>query len=153
MFRRQRADGVIEGWHGDGNSARTWLLYALWKTQGLTARPWRADLRFGAVRHRVLPGRGHRDELLIHLAADEPWDGRLVFDVPRHRVYLKLPIDYPRLNQFPEWFTVEAGKRYTVRNLPGDSDGEYTGRQLREGVPVALKPGSAVRLVVGEAGD
>ena len=142
MFRRQRPDGVIEGWHGDGNSARTWLLYALWKTQGLTARPWRADLRFGAVRFG--------DELLIHLAADEPWDGRLIFDVPRHRAYLKLPIDYPRLNQFPEWFTAEAGKQYTVRNLPGDSHRELTGRQLRAGVPVTLKPGSAVRLVVEE---
>ncbi|NQU22973.1 MAG: hypothetical protein HQ567_16980 [Candidatus Nealsonbacteria bacterium] len=145
MFRRQRPDGVIEGWHGDGNSARTWLLYALWKTQGLTARPWRADLRFGAVR------RG--DELLIHLAADKPWEGRLVFDVPRHQVYLKLPIDYPRLNQFPEWFTARAGKRYTVRNLPADSHSIFTGRQLRDGLPVTLKPGAAVRLVVGETGS
>jgi hypothetical protein len=145
MYRRQKPDGVIEGWHGDGNSARTWLLYALWKTQGLTIRPWRADLRFGAVR------RG--DELLIHLVADKPWDGRLVFDIPRHQVYLKLPIDYPRLNQFPEWFTAEAGKQYTVRNLPGDSHSVLTGRQLRDGVPVTLKPGSVVRLVVRETGN
>ncbi|NQT37510.1 MAG: hypothetical protein HQ581_08480, partial [Planctomycetes bacterium] len=140
MFRRQKPDGVIEGWHGDGNSARTWLLYALWKTQGLTVRPWRADLRFGAVR------RG--DELLIHVAADEPWDGRLIFDVPRHRDYLKLPIDYPRLNQFPEWFTVAAAKRYAVQDASEESPRMFTGRQLREGLPVSVKRESVVRLVV-----
>ena len=145
MFGRQKPDGVIEGWHGDGNSARTWLLYALWKTQGLTARPWRADLRFGATRRD--------DELLIHLVADKPWDGRVVFDVPRHQVCLKLPIDYPRLNQFPEWFTAQEGKQYTVRNLADDSHREFTGRQLRDGVPVTLEPGSVVRLAVMATGN
>ncbi len=36
IFSKQRDDGIIEGWHGDGNSARTALMYALWKTQGIT---------------------------------------------------------------------------------------------------------------------
>ncbi len=46
---RQREDGVIEGWHGDGNSARTAMMYALWKTQGASVRPWREDVRLGAA--------------------------------------------------------------------------------------------------------
>ena len=50
MWAKQKPDGVIEGWHGDGNFARTSLMYALWKTQGCRLEPWRADLRFGAVR-------------------------------------------------------------------------------------------------------
>ena len=41
MWAQQQPDGVIEGWHGDGNSARTSLMYALWKTKGLTIEPWR----------------------------------------------------------------------------------------------------------------
>ncbi|MBE0655484.1 MAG: hypothetical protein IH594_16905, partial [Bacteroidales bacterium] len=28
--------GVIEGWHGDGNFARTTTMFCLWKTQGIT---------------------------------------------------------------------------------------------------------------------
>ena len=34
MWAMQRPDGVIEGWHGDGNFARTTIMYCLWKTQG-----------------------------------------------------------------------------------------------------------------------
>ena len=30
----QQDDGTIERWYGDGNWARTLLLYAMWKTQG-----------------------------------------------------------------------------------------------------------------------
>ncbi len=102
MWAKQKPDGVIEGWHGDGNFARTSLMYALWKTQGCRVEPWRADVRVGAVRDG--------NDLLVHVSADQPWRGRLVFDAPRHRTIMKLPLDYPRINQFPEWFTVGPGE-------------------------------------------
>ena len=143
MFRRQRSDGVIEGWHGDGNSARTWLLYALWKTQGLTIEPWRADARFGAVERH---GR-----LCVSLTADKPWSGRLIFDKPRHKVNLHLPIDYPRLNQFPEWFTIQAARRYTVHNVSAGSENTFTGGQLQAGMPIKLAAGKELRLAVTPA--
>ena len=98
MWAIQKPDGIIEGWHGDGNFARTSLMYALWKTQGVTVQPWRADVRFGAVREG--------GTLYLSLTADQPWEGRLVFDRPRHKLLMHLPLDYPRINQFPEWFTV-----------------------------------------------
>jgi hypothetical protein len=98
MWAKQRPDGVIEGWHGDGNFARTSLMFALMKTQGCRLDPWRADLRLGAVRD----GAGIR----LSVSADQPWTGRLLFDRPRHREIMKLPVDYPRINQFPEWFTL-----------------------------------------------
>ena len=44
MWAKQQPDGVIEGWHGDGNFARTSLMYALWKSQGACVRPWRNDV-------------------------------------------------------------------------------------------------------------
>jgi len=97
MWSVQQPDGVVEGWHGDGNSARTAIMYALWKTQGLTVQPWRTDVRLGAVQHG--------DGLCVSLIAGEPWSGKLVFDKPRHKLQMHLPIDYPRINQFPEWFT------------------------------------------------
>ncbi len=98
MWGKQRPDGVIEGWHGDGNFARTSLMYALLKTQGCRLEPWRADLRVGATREG--------DRIRLHLSAAEPWSGRLIFDRPRHRTIMNLPVDYPRINQFPEWFTL-----------------------------------------------
>ncbi len=140
MWSLQQPDGVIEGWHGDGNYARTSLMYALWKTQGLTVHPWRADLSFGAVRDG--------DTLYISFFADEPWQGELLFDKPRHRENLHLPIDYPRLNQFPEWFTTEKGADYTIRNLTSGTEAQQSGEELRAGMPVQLPAGVELRLVV-----
>ena len=140
MFRRQKPDGVIEGWHGDGNSARTWLMYALWKTQGLTVSPWRKDVRFGATMHD--------GELCISLLADKPWTGRLRFDVRRHHVQMRLPIDYPRLNQFPEWFTVDSAQQYTLDGLAGGGK-RVSGKQLHDGLPVRLEAKKELRLNVG----
>ena len=140
MWGKQRPDGVIEGWHGDGNSARTAIMYALWKTQGLTVRPWRADVRVGAV---ALDG-----ALCVSLVAAEPWEGKLLFDVPRHKTQLHLPLDYPRINQFPEWFTVEAGRKHTVRTLAAGPEAAFTGKQMSEGIPMKLEAGKEVRLLV-----
>jgi hypothetical protein len=106
LLAKQQPTGIIEGWHGDGNSARTTLMWILWKTQGVTAAPWRQDVELGAVPE----GKGIR----IYLASEYPWRGKLRFDRPRHKDYFHMPFDYARLNQFPEWFTVEAGKQYRV---------------------------------------
>lgn len=140
MWSKQKPDGVIEGWHGDGNSARTSLMYALWKTQGVTIRPWRADVRFGAVEN------GGR--LLLTFAADAPWQGVVIFDRPRHREFMKLPLDYPRINQFPEWFTAEAGVIYAVREAGAAAPAIHPGRALREGLPLKLVPGVETRWIV-----
>ena len=40
--------------------------------------------------------------------------GKIRFDIPRHSEYFKMPDDYLRLNQFPEWFTVAEEAQYTV---------------------------------------
>ena len=74
MLAMQRQDGIIGGWHGDGNFARTAIMYALWKQQGVTVQPWREDLRLGAVLED--------GTLRLQLAVDRPWAGRLVFDRP-----------------------------------------------------------------------
>jgi len=70
IYSKQRDDGIIEGWHGDGNSARTAMMYALWKTQGVSAAPWRDDLRLGAVR-------GADGGLILSLSGEWPWEGTL----------------------------------------------------------------------------
>ncbi len=139
MWSVQQPDGVVEGWHGDGNSARTAIMYAFWKTQGLHVRPWRADVRVGAVQQD--------GDLFVSLIADEPWSGKLLFDKPRHKVQMGLPIDYPRINQFPEWFVARAERRYTVRE-PGGQASPRPGTELQSGIPIELEPGEELRLVV-----
>src|SRR5690349_978417 len=34
LWAKQQPDGIIEGWHADGNFARTTIMYCLWKSQG-----------------------------------------------------------------------------------------------------------------------
>ena len=98
------------------------------------------------------PQAGPGQEILLYLvfpgSAAEPWEGKLLFDVPRHKTQLHLPLDYPRINQFPEWFTVEAGRKHTVRNLAAGSETACTGKQMSEGIPVKLEAGKEARLLV-----
>lgn len=144
IFGKQRPDGIIEGWHGDGNSARTAMLYALWKTQGAAAAPWRDDLRLGAVR-------GADGSLRLALSADWPWSGTIRFDRPRHGAIMHMPLDYPRINQFPEWFTVGPLAKYEVRN--GDAPPQVVEGAALYNFPLALRPDSPVRLTVRKLDD
>lgn len=140
LWSRQQPDGFIEKWHGDGNFARTSIMYCLWKSQGASLQPWRADVRVGAVRAG--------DTLKLVIAADQPWSGTLHFDYPRHREALHLPADWPRINQFPEWFTVQAGASYKLHGLPGHVPAKWTAEQLRAGVPVEINTGETLRLIL-----
>ncbi|MBK8977773.1 MAG: hypothetical protein IPM29_17840 [Planctomycetes bacterium] len=143
MFAIQRPDGIVEGWHGDGNFARTALMWAAAKQQGASLQPWRADLVLGAARD------GPALDLLLE--SDWDWSGALRFDAPRHRTVMHLPLDYPRINQFPEWFTIDAGRRYTVTST-GTAPRELSGTELLAGLPVALRAHRALRLRVVPAG-
>ena len=142
MWGKQQPDGIIEGWHGDGNFARTTLMYCLWKTQGLQISNWREDVIYGAQKSG--------DTLQVALQANENWEGQLFFDPPRHREVLGLPLDYPRINQFPEWFVAEAGKTYEVRNIREQTSKIYTGKELQEGIILAIIPDEPVWLTVNE---
>jgi hypothetical protein len=140
MWNIQKPDGTIEGWHGDGNFARTTIMYCLWKTKGLTIQPWRDDVAFGAVQDG--------DTLRISLRSDSDWEGKLIFDTPRHQTIMKMPLDWPRINQFPEWFTVKAGQRYMVHDLATNSKRAYTAEQLHAGIPITLERRTELRLRV-----
>jgi hypothetical protein len=131
LLAKQRPDGVVEGWHGDGNFARTALMYALYQTQGLRVGNWRPDVKFGAVRDG--------STLYVFIGADSPWEGKIFFDRPRHKTNLRLNLNYPRLNEFPEWFTVEDEALYEVTYPPASAPTEYSGKALAEGIPIRLK--------------
>ncbi|GMU92061.1 MAG: hypothetical protein AMXMBFR4_11190 [Candidatus Hydrogenedentota bacterium] len=138
FLARQRDDGIIEDWYGDGNYVRTALMYALMKQQGCWVEPWRADLRLGAARTD--------DGVLLSIESDEEWKGRIRFDIPRHREFFQLPVNYPRLNEWPEWFVVEQDRLYKVTR--GDQSVTRTGAELVQGLEIVLSPGSALSIVV-----
>ena len=138
MWKKQKPDGVIEGWHGDGNFARTTIMYCLWKTQGVSVHPWREDLVFGAVEDD--------GSLYLSITAEKDWKGKVHFDSPRHKTTMKLPIDWPRINQFPEWFTVAPGKHYVLHISSNGKQQAYSGKQLYEGIGQSLKAGIPVKI-------
>ena len=128
------SSGVIEGWHGDGNFARTTIMYCLWKSQGVIAYPWRSDLQIGAVREN--------DDLVVSITVEEDWEGVLKFDSPRHQTIMNMPLDWPRINQFPEWFTPEQNQNYEWINFTKETKQSFSNQQLRNGIPISLEKGT-----------
>ncbi len=144
MWNKQKPSGIIEGWHGDGNFARTTIMYCLWKTQGTSLDPWRRDLSIGAVREDSL--------LYLSISSENDWEGRVKFDVKRHWEYMHMPVDWPRINQFPEYFTVDNDKSYVIRGENDPKVQVVSGKELREGFPVRIKKGTCLKLIVSLAG-
>lgn len=135
-----RNTGIIEGWHGDGNFARTSIMYSLWKSQGVTASPWKEELYLGAS--------PLENGILISMVSDEDWEGKIKFDHPRHQSVFNLPLDYPRINQLPEWFTVDKDQNYRVTFSKEESSQTYKGKELIDGIEIKLEKGHQVSFVV-----
>jgi hypothetical protein len=125
--QKWKDSGIIEGWHGDGNFARTTLMYCLWKTQGLTIEPWREDVIFGATVEDGI--------MYVSVTAGADWEGTLLFGTDRHHSVLHMPLDYPRINQFPEWFTAKEKQRYVME---GSQKMSISGEELLEGIDLKL---------------
>lgn len=135
LLSKQRDTGVVAGWHGDGNFARTALMFALWKSQGAWLEPWRSDLRIGVT----------TDEdgtIYMHIKADWPWKGVVRLDKPRHSEWFHMPFDYPRLNQFPEWFTMALDEKANVNGTVVEA------QQLRDGYAIEVTMEHPVRLTI-----
>ncbi len=123
LLKRQLADGHFENWYGEGNFNRTIYLYALWKSQGVRPAHWKPGLEVGAVRE------GER--LLVSVNRDAV----LRFDFERHRRVLNLERNYVRLNEFPEWYTVDENRVYRLTS--GVTTMERLGSELIAGVALA----------------
>lgn len=129
FFAYQQETGIVEGWYGDGNFARTALMAALYASQGAYCRPWIVGLECGAV--------PTKDGLRVRLACERDWQGKLMFDSPRHRQAIRLESDYPRLNKWPEWFTVEPEGTYRLR-ISGQPARQVRGDELAAGIAIAV---------------
>jgi hypothetical protein len=121
------------------NAIRTVTLYARSKTQGIHVPKWRDDLKLGAARD----GAG----VVVYLSAKQPWEGRLIFDVPRHNHWFNFARDWPRINYLPEYFTVNLREKYTVE-MDSGTERIMTGKSLQLGLPVALEAGLELTISV-----
>jgi hypothetical protein len=137
MQRMQKPDGHIENWYGEGNYNRTCLLYLLMKSQGVRPEHWIPGVRVGAVRD------GNR----LLLSLDMPRARRIQFDYARHKRVLNFDRNYVRLNEFPEWYTVDENTLYRVHGKTGTQI--LLGSELIQGV--LLNPGDWVIEPVGKA--
>jgi hypothetical protein len=138
MWGKQQEDGIIEGWHGDGNFARTTIMYNLWKSKGLFVHPWRSDVRLGTAQKG--------DSLFVSLQADQAWSGKLYLDKKRHQSNMSLPIDWPRINQFPEWTAIGPEEHYFLYDVSNVIGQEVVGEGLIGGI--AVESNTSKRLLI-----
>ncbi len=126
----------------EANTVRTVLIHTMLHTRNTIARPWQQGLQLGAA--------PYGDGICLFLTSDEPYEGRVQFDIPRHRLYMGLKQDWPRMNAVPEWFTVEPDEthHYRVKNTDTGKAELVTGKSLSEGYPVRLEAGQPLRLIV-----
>ncbi len=140
MWAKQQESGIIEGWHGDGNFARTTIMYCFWKAQGTYVNPWREDVETGAVQED--------GTLYVTISARADWKGKLMFDRERHKEFMHLPFDWPRINQFPEYFTVEPEKNYSLKAGNSRKEKIIAGSDLLKGYNVEVRKGEPLKLIV-----
>ena len=95
----------------------------------VTAVPWNEDLIFGSE---------EKDGVLyISLKSKRDWEGTLFLGTERHKDIFNLPIDYPRINQFPEWFTINNGDNYSLEI--NDKASNIEGDIIKEGIKLIAK--------------
>jgi hypothetical protein len=132
LYGFQQPDGAVVERDLDGNFIRSALNNAFRLTGGARVAPWSPDVWLGGVRDGGC--------LVLWVASDAPWQGSLVLDRPRHRDFLRMPYDYPRLNKWPEWFAAEAGMAYRVEDSQAGVQ-SVDGGALIQGFPLTLTPG------------
>jgi hypothetical protein len=126
----------------EANTVRTVLIHTMLHTRNTIARPWQQGLQLGAAPC----GAG----ICIAMKSEEPYKGRLQFDIPRHRLYMGFRQDWPRMNAVPEWFTVEPDEShmYDVTDVDTATVQHVSGKSLSVGLPIDLESGKPLRLIV-----
>ena len=137
-----KADRLWDTHKLEANTVRTVLIHTMLHTRNTIIRPWRQTLQLGAA--------PCGDGICIFIKSDEAYEGRLQFDVPRHRLYMGFQQDWPRMNAVPEWFTVEPDEahQYRVQNVDAGTTQLVSGKSLSEGLAVQVEADKPLRLIV-----
>lgn len=137
MQAMQKPDGHIEYWYGEGNYNRTSMIYALMKSQGVRPAAWSAGVRVGGV----------RDNGRLLLSIEAPGSRVYLFDFARHKRVLNFDRNYVRLNETPEWFTVNENSLYRLGKA-GQPGRLLLGSELIAGIE--MEPGDWLLEPAGE---
>lgn len=126
----------------EANTVRTVLIHTMLHTRNTIARPWQQGLQLGAAPC----GNG----ICLFVQSDKPYQGKIHFDVPRHRLTMGFQQDWPRMNAVPEWFTVEPDEthQYNVEDTDRQTTQPHSGKALSEGLPIHLDPDKPLRLLI-----
>ncbi|MCK4982173.1 MAG: hypothetical protein KAS17_04565 [Victivallaceae bacterium] len=133
--------GSGNGGHFDGSTGRTLCLHMMRCSQGVRTIPYIKGLGCGAVKKG--------QTLYIYLESqDSLWNGTLLFD-PQRKIYHENKLDWARINSAPSWFTVhpESSYKVSINNKPPVT---IKGKKLIKGLPVNIKSGKHIKLVVYE---
>ena len=110
------------------------------KSQGVRPEHWKPGMRVGAV----------RDGERLYLSFESPARAVLRFDFARHRRVLNFDKNYVRLNEFPEWYTVDENTLYRVREAASqERERILLGSELIAGIEMA--PGEWIVEPLGKA--
>jgi hypothetical protein len=140
MMAMQKPNGHIENWYGEGNYNRTGMIYALMKSRGVRPQYWVPGIRVGAV----------NDGERLYLSLDMPAARTIQFDYARHRRVMNFDKNYVRLNEFPEWFTVDENTLYRLTSAAKVSPAQVLlGSELIDGI--SLAPGDWILEPIGKA--
>ncbi len=126
----------------EANTVRTVLIHTMLHTRNTIARPWQPGLELGAA--------PCDQGVCLFMRSEKAYEGRLEFDIPRHRITMGFEQDWPRMNCMPEWFTVEPDEAhlYEVKDVDRGSSETVSGKALHEGLMVQLEPGKPLRVQV-----
>lgn len=105
----------------------------------VTPEHWHAPITIDACR-------AGKDGCCEKPLVQNPEDGQAVVRA-RHREFLHLPFDYPRISQFPEWFAVAPDRQYAVSSPGGAQPRHVSGAELLQW-PVQIPGGGELRLTV-----
>ena len=122
------------------NGVRTVIMHALMHTQGLIARPWDIGTELGA--------RASSNSLIVTIKTAKNWNGKIIFDIPRHKHFMGFEKDWPRMNTLPEWFTVGPDRTYRITDVRTHKTQTRTGKQLHGGLELKLKAAERTTLHV-----
>jgi hypothetical protein len=64
-----------------------------------------------------------------------------------------MPLDWPRINQFPQWFTVSPDKMYEVIQDNSKNTRMISGKELAGGLSLTLEAGELVRIQLRERSE
>ena len=136
FYHWQRADGFVDKGYLDGNFIRTCLLYADLRSGGWRVEPWSPDVRVGWAA-------GAGGEMVVVVRADADYTGVLRPESRRHSTIMNLPVNWARINSWPQWAPYEDIAQVTEAEglpwLPTPAD-------LAAGLPVTISAGERIVL-------